>query len=357
MCFDVASAQRIFGRPWVAAVVISVVVLAGCGREKQTSPKGPSGAAPIPVSAERARAVLKPELIAVPGQVRPVHEFVVSSRIQGAIARVTVDSGDRVEAGDLLVELRSAELSARVRRAEVELEAATLELNRVAGLAGSNAATAQELEVAEARHRAAQAALEEAEIFESYAAVRAPFPGTVIRRRAEPGDLVLPGQPLLELQSAAGYRLEAGIPESLAGTVALNETIAFALDHPEITGEAVVSEIEPAADPVTRTVLVKADLPAGASVHAGQFGRLLVPGEKARSITLPETSVVQRGQLEYVFVVSESRAHLRLVRTGGLSKGSIEILAGLDDGEAVIVEPPDGLRDGAAVETKISGTQ
>ncbi|HLS28271.1 MAG TPA: efflux RND transporter periplasmic adaptor subunit [Opitutales bacterium] len=341
-----------------AASVLMVILLAtaGCG-EKPVVEKSPSVAAPVAVAIEPVRVLSEAQPVAVPGEVRPFHEAVLSSRVQGEVSELFAIAGNQVEKGDLLVKLLSEELSARMRRANVELEAASLELNRIQNLVKSNAATAQELEITEARHRSAEAAADEAKIFAGYVDLRAPFDGTVVRRKVEVGDLVSPGQPVLILQANNGFRLEADVPESLAGSVKIGESVSFAFDDPEIVGDAVISEIEPAADPISRTILMKADLPEDPTFHTGQFGRLFLRGSDAERITVPETSLLRKGQLEYVYVVLENRALLRLVRTGRSFQDQVEILAGLEGGEKVILAPSRTLRDGAPVEVSLDSSR
>ena len=80
--------------------------------------------------------------------------------------------------------------------------------------------------------------------------------------------------------------------------------------------EGTVAEVSPAADPDSRTFLVKLDLPAAPGLRSGQFGRVAVPVGEANAIRVPLTAVIQRGQMEMVFVVANGRAQLRLVKTG-----------------------------------------
>jgi multidrug efflux pump subunit AcrA (membrane-fusion protein) len=112
-----------------------------------------------------------------------------------------------------------------------------------------------------------------------------------------------------------------------------------------------VAEISPAADPASRTVLAKVDLPGDPAVHSGLFGRLLLARNEARSIVAPASAVVRHGQLESVFVVKDGVARLRLVRTGRERAGAVEVLSGLGDGEAVVASDSSALLDGQPVES------
>ena len=107
-----------------------------------------------------------------------------------------------------------------------------------------------------------------------------------------------------------------------------------------------MAEISPTADPLSRTVRVKVDLPETAGLRSGQFGWLAVPLSEASFLFVPTQALVRRGQLEILFVAAEGKAQMRLVRSGKQTAQGIEILAGLASGETVVVEGVANLRDG-----------
>jgi multidrug efflux pump subunit AcrA (membrane-fusion protein) len=111
-----------------------------------------------------------------------------------------------------------------------------------------------------------------------------------------------------------------------------------------------VVEVSPTADAASRTFLVKLDLPASPELRAGQFGRAAVPVGESKSLRIPASAIVQRGQMEIVFVKEDGKARLRLVRTGKIFPDGVEILAGLSEGDAVILTDPASLVDGQSVE-------
>jgi RND family efflux transporter MFP subunit len=192
----------------------------------------------------------------------------------------------------------------------------------------------------------------EAEALSGYAKIVAPFNGVVARKLADEGDLAMPGKPLLELEGRAGLRLVADVPTLLASRVLPDAKLAVRLDTlaQPITGA--VAEISPAADPASRTVRVKVDLPETAGLRAGQFGRLAVPIGEAAFLFVPPPALVRRGQLEILFVAADGKAQMRLVRAGKETPQGIEILAGLAPGEAVVVEGAGNLRDGQPLQTQ-----
>jgi multidrug efflux pump subunit AcrA (membrane-fusion protein) len=101
--------------------------------------------------------------------------------------------------------------------------------------------------------------------------------------------------------------------------------------------EGTVGEVVPAADPVTRSFLVKINLQCRQALKTGLFGRAqLMLGERF-AMFAPKSAVHERGQLTYIFVARDGRAQMRLVRTGKSYLDALEILSGLQSGERVIV--------------------
>jgi RND family efflux transporter MFP subunit len=198
----------------------------------------------------------------------------------------------------------------------------------------------------------AKAGVAEAEALSGYAKIVAPFDGLIARKLADEGDLAMPGKPLLELEGRAGLQLLADVPSLLTSHVAPGAKLAVRLELLPDPLTGTVAEISPAADPASRTVRIKVDLPPSAGVRTGQFGRLAVPLSDATFLFVPAPALVQRGQLEIIFVAADAKAQMRLVRAGKQTPQGIEILAGLDPGEPVVVEGAENLRDGQPLLTK-----
>jgi len=122
------------------------------------------------------------------------------------------------------------------------------------------------------------------------------------------------------------------------------------LDGHSVPGQ--LAELSPAADPVSRTRLAKLDLPAGSPARSGQFVRVLWPAAGDTVFTVPASAVSVLGQMERVFVVTAGHAQLRLVKTGARLSDRIQLAAGVDAGETVILSPSASLRDGQSVEIR-----
>jgi RND family efflux transporter MFP subunit len=230
-----------------------------------------------------------------------------------------------------------------------ELDEATAVLAAAeARVAGAAARVAE----AEQGIAAAKAAEEAATVGASYTVLAAPFDGVVSARFADPGSLAGPGVALLAIDDASGYRLEARIDESHArlAVPGAEAEVRIDRDAADTWQRARITEVA-AVDPSRHSFLVKLSLPDGiADVSSGQFGRVRLEGPPRRVLSVPAATVVRRGQLAFTFaLVSNGAARLRMVSVGDANADRIEILAGLVDGDRVVVGPSAGLQDGQPI--------
>ena len=334
------------------SLAVSVLLLAGCGRHHEPQASTGETLPPATVRVQKIEPVKQLAVEEVVGTVEPKLQALVEAKVSGRITRLPVTLSQSVKQGEVIVELATQEMQARLEQANAAFRQAELDFNRTAKLRRQTAATQAELDAAQARYDAAKAAVAEAETMVGYARIVAPFDGVVARKLADEGDLAMPGKPLLALEGRAGLRLVAEVPSSLASHLlqGAKHTVSMETLPDPILGT--VAEISPAADPASRTVRVKVDLPADSGVRSGQFGRLAVPVREDTFMFVPPPALVRRGQLEILFIAVEGKAELRLVRAGKQTSQGIEILSGLAPGEAVVVEGAGLLRDGQPLQTQ-----
>ena len=372
------------------AVISFVAILAGCG-SKPSAEKKASEAAPVAVKTVAAAIVETPEVYEATGTVRARTTGQVSAKVMAYVREVKAQVGDRVKAGQLLVVLDDRDLAAGQRQAEAglnearqaesevdnaiaaakaQLDLTDVTFNRMKGLYETKSISTQEfddasmkLKVAQANHQMAlskrsqlqarigqaQEAVQTASIMKSYSDIHAPFSGVVIEKRVEPGNLAAPGQPLLIIEQAGNYRLEASVDESRLGSIRVGQTVSVTLDRPV---EARVSEIVPAVDATSRSFIAKIDLPAMPQLRSGMFGRAAFPLGKRRSLMVPAGAVAEQGQVQSVLVAQDGYARSRMVTLGQRAGDRVEVLSGLTTGEPVIFPRPVGLADGARVEVR-----
>lgn len=298
------------------------------------------------------------------GTVESLDRGVIAARIDGRVGTIAVRAGDRVAAGALLLTIADTPAGAHLSEVESAREAANARqqlaeqtLERYRRLRAGEAVTplefdrvASEAEQARSALQAADAAVRQARTTAGYTRVTAPFAGRIVRRDVEVGSTVLPGTPLLVIDRSGGWQMRFDCPETLAGQIVAGSTLEVEIPSLHSTFPATVVEIQPAADPASRSFRAKASLPDDPRLAAGLFARAAHAAAASDTLLLPAAAVVTRGQLTGVFVVEENRLHLRMIRTGRTLGDRVEVLAGLSAGEAVVVNGTERAVSGARVE-------
>jgi RND family efflux transporter MFP subunit len=372
----------------LAGLALVGLVVPACSSGKAAVPA--EAAAPVAVTVATVGMADVAETFEAGGVVEARTTATLTARIVAPIRDVLVSPGDRVRSGQVLIVLDDRDLAAQARRARAAGVSAAQEVGaaesdrqaagaalalarathaRIAGLHVKRSATAQELDdatgalrAAEARadgaaaHAraaaagadAARAASEAAETTETYSRLRAPFDGVVTEKMVEPGNMAAPGAALLRIEDVRDFRLAVRVDESRIGRMAPGSTVPVALDAsgdggPRTVG-GTVSELSRAVDADRRAFLVKISLPPEEGLRSGMFGRARFTAGARRALTVPAAAVTRRGHLTSVFVVDQGVARLRLVSVSGT-----EVLAGLSEGDAVIVSAPPAITDGRRV--------
>lgn len=285
----------------------------------------------------------------IAANVRAVRRARVATRLSATVKAVHVQEGARVREGQVLVSLSDPDVRAAVSAAEVALASATAHERRIADLARERAATPAELEAAQAQRAAAGAALAAARASLSHTELRAPFAGVVQARRVEPGDLVGPGQPLVEVEGDA-LELEASLSEDEARGLAVGRRLRFRVGDRDASAE--ITALTPGGDALSHRRGLRARvLGAPEGLRSGTFARLEVPatGAAPASVWVPRSAVVVRGDLTGVFVAAAGRAELRWIALGEPVGEQVPVRAGLSAAERVI-DAPGALRDGQEIE-------
>lgn len=330
-------------------LTILAIAAAACGRHEP-----PKAAEPVAIpardvsTAEVARSGGAGE-VAVPGTVQARNRASLSARMPASVTGLPYQEGQWVKAGAVVVRLDDGALRAAVAAAEAGLRAAEADLARTKSLLEKGAATPRELEQMTAAASGAQAQLTGARDSLSYTALKAPFAGRVAARRVNLGDVASPGMPLIEIEGEGGLELKATVESSLAASLRPGSKLKAIVDGQTSPLTATVTAIAPGGDATTHRFELKADLPQAQGLRAGLFARLLVPGLAADpKLTIPADAVFERGGLTGVFVVSEGTARLRWIAAGARDGDTVEVRAGLEAGERVVLRPAD-LVDGNRV--------
>ncbi|MGH7614880.1 MAG: efflux RND transporter periplasmic adaptor subunit [Gemmatimonadales bacterium] len=343
-------------RGFVPSLSAAAVVAAACGGASgKTVPDSPSAAALVrttPVTQE----ALAPPVVAT-GTLGPKEEIALSFKIGGVVSRVLVDAGARVRAGETLAALDLSEIDAAVTRAQSAADKAERDHLRARRLYGDSVVTLSQLQDAETGAQVTQADLETARFNRRYAVIVAPAGGVILRRQAEPGELIAPGAPVLILGSSArGTVVRVSLADRDVVRVRRGDRAVVhfdALPDQELAGQ--VTEISAAAEPGTGTFTVEIALPARAAVGlaSGLVGEVEIrpAGGPPVSLVPIEALLEADGNEATVYALSAdgSRAERRRVTVSFISGDRVAVTHGLEGVTAVITDGAAYLNDGAAV--------
>jgi HlyD family secretion protein len=285
----------------------------------------------------------------------------LGTTLTGRVARVGVEEGAAVRAGEVLVELETDEALAAVRQAEASLKqsqatvlAAERDLPRTQELVAQSFYSQQRLDdarkgtdVARAQRDAARAALEAARARLAQHSVRAPADGQVLVRQVDPGQIVQAGKPLLTVSVLGPPELVAQVDERFLGQLQVGQPARVLTDaYPGQPFDAKVIRLAPSVDAKSgsvevrlavagqRPAFLREDMTLSIEVRTGERSDAkVVPARALRTATTDG-----EGAAGEVLVVEGARAVVRSVKLGLRTLTEVEVVSGLKDGDTVILD-------------------
>jgi RND family efflux transporter MFP subunit len=380
--------------------VAALLLLTACNRSQADAPRpgaaGGAAAGPRALPVTVARVVERPteRSVDTTGSLLAWDEVQARAEQSGTIARLRVDLGDRVQAGQVLADYDRREfelavdqaraavaqaaanlrrqrdalatLEAEVARAQSQYEWAQAELERArqlferqlvarrdvdnartaeqvaaAQLAAARVALAQhpdQVRVAEAELERARAALGLAEKRLNDTTVRAPISGLVARRHVSAGEFVKDNTPLFTLVVPHPLKYVGSVPERAAPVLRIGQTVRLTVEaYPDRIFAGTITRLAPAVDVQTRTLALEARVPNDSgALRPGFFAKgSVITQAQARAVWVPAEAITYVAGLTKVFVVADGVARERLVRTGERADGWVEILPAAEAGRTV----------------------
>jgi multidrug efflux system membrane fusion protein len=332
---------------------------------------GPAPVVPAPVR----KATLDVRLTAL-GTVIPRNTVMVRTRVDGPLLRVLFKEGQVVKKGQLLAEIDPAPLKAALGQAEGQLardqallQNAFVDLDRYKLLMATESIPRQQYETQQATVRQIQgtvltdrALVEAARLQLSYTRIVAPITGQVGLRQIDPGNIVRAGDAngLVTVTQMDPITVVASIPENQVaallsrmreGKVVPVEAWDSTLKTRLASGKLLSTDNQ--IDSATGTLKLKAEFAnADGMLFPNQFVNVRVQlGQEVDALVIPQAAVLRGAQGTYVYVVNqESVANLRVVTLGTADAERVAVKSGLKEGERVVVDGADRLREGAKVE-------
>ena len=324
----------------------------------------------VPVRADDGRAPASArvqtrqidEVYAADAIIEAVQQATLAAQINGSVTAYLVDAGDRVKRGQVLARLDARDTDAQVAggraaiaQAEAALAAARANYERTKSLVDQKFISQAALDKAESEYKVALAAVEtsragysQANTARGFADIRAPFDGIVTRRLMEVGEFASPGRAVVAIHDPASLRAVGSLPQFVLPATAKVSRATVEIPSLDRSYTATRVTVLPASDPRLLSTQVRADLPSDTSAPGlapGVAAKVLIPIGTSAKRVIPEAALVRRGELISVNVATPTgQPQLRQVRVGSSVRTTdgeqlVEVLAGLADGERVLLNP------------------
>ncbi|HET6514812.1 MAG TPA: efflux RND transporter periplasmic adaptor subunit [Thermodesulfovibrionales bacterium] len=361
-----------------STIAVSSLFVAGCKEKVKPGTAEIRSQVVKGVVVQEVRPSRVDEYYETSATVRAKTTTMIASRIMGVVTSVKVREGDRVRAGQVLISIDDSDSAEKVAAAEAgerealkALEAAKqnkaladITYRRYKGLVDEKVITQQELDQIETQKRVAdiecervqemvnraKAGLSEARIYHGFTRVTSPFSGIVTEKKIEQGGMAVPGAPLMTVEDPSSFRLDVNVAESLLGKMRTGMPVDIVLESIGKNLKGRISEIVPAVDPLSRTFLVKVEVPVE-GLRSGLYAKVRIPVGTKEALVVPGNAIVEKGQLTGVYTVDEKGIiAYRLIRTGKRYEEGFEIVSGINPGDKIISEGSDRAMDGGILD-------
>jgi multidrug efflux pump subunit AcrA (membrane-fusion protein) len=389
--------------PFVVVMVITAFAAGGCSKTDTAQARGREASAK-PVKVEEVRQETVKRTVELVGTLAAVDQVTISSEADGKVSRILADLGDRVTAGQTLIQvdhekqqysleqqkatlaralaqygaadpqhLPDVEKTPDVQKANADLIQAKQSFDRTSELFKRSLVPKQLLDDAGTALQSKQASYDlslqtaknlRASIQGSEASmkladrqlrdteIRSPFDGYVEKRLVNLGELVKTQMPVMAVVRVDPLKVIAEIPEKMAPWIKDGQAVELHVDaYPDQTFIGKVSRISPAVNTATRAFPFEALVPNhDARLKPGTFARVHIESSKIDNVlTLPYATMQYRYGVNRVFVVEGDKLVVRELKVGDRLGDRIEILSGVKAGEHVAATDVDNLTDGAKV--------
>lgn len=316
---------------------------------------GPGGGAPIMVVTAPVKTETFYEALETIGTAQAKESITITAKVTDVIRAIRFESGDRVARGQVLVELANVEQAADLQEAQASLEVQRREYDRFRALGEKGYSPAARVEEARAAFERAQARVDALRSRIADRTIRAPFAGVMGLRTASPGALARPGEPIGTLDDISSIRVDLDVSETQLSKVKVGGLIAArTAAFPGVEFPGKIESIDSRVNPVTRTLRARALAPnPDGRLKPGMLLAIEVRSNPRQGLAAPEIALIERESGASVFAIGEREgrkiAQQIPVETGARKAGLVEITAGLEAGQDVIVEGVQRVRDGGPV--------
>ncbi|MEJ8800522.1 efflux RND transporter periplasmic adaptor subunit [Pontibacter sp. H249] len=286
------------------------------------------------------------------GNFAPIQSLTLLSETQGQIQRVLKRKGDKVKAGELLVQVESNTMAADLATAQTNAEKAKRDLERFENLAAGEAITQRQLEDARLAAKSTQAQLVAARQRLNKTRVTAPISGEINEIYVEVGSFLNPGTKLYDIVNVDKLKLQVKASESEVLLIEKGDKVKVKADAGAGQEyEGIVTAIAAKADPTLKfDVEVEVKNAANNNLRAGMYGTAFFEvADQRDAMLLPREAIVGSIQNPSIYVANNGVANMRKVKVGVVTQDKVEILDGVQPGDKVVQSGQINLREGIKV--------
>lgn len=306
---------------------------------------------PTAVTTWRIEPSVLSSTVVANGTLRAVDRIAIQPETTGRVVELNLRDAAVVKQGDLLVKLDDAPLRAELAAIEAERELAARTFRRQEDLVARNAVPQEAFDTARSRLNQLEAQIELIRARIDRTEIRAPFDGRLGLREVSLGAYVGPGDTLSTLQSEETLQLDLSVPERYQGRIAEGTEIILEVRGFSMPFSGTILARAPQVEIETRTVRFRAAVPnPGGKLLPGNFARVTIPLEEfPEALMIPAMAVLRDEASAYLFLAQDGKAVRRNVTLGIRTREEVQIIEGLQAGDAIIVRGGQNLADGGAV--------
>lgn len=292
------------------------------------------------------------------GTLRANETVTLSSNVTDRVSAIRFEDGQRVAAGDVLIEMANAEETAALKEAQANVSEASRQVQRLRPLVDQGAASRSALDTQNRNLATARAQLDGVKSRLSDRIITAPFDGVVGLRNISVGALLQPGSIITTLDDDSVMKLDFTIPAVFLSVLREGLSIeARTRAYPERVFEGTVASIASQIDPATRAITVRALIPNNEKIlKPGLLMTVTLAKNERTSVVIPELSLIVESDKHFVYLAQGDKAEKRQVTIGAREPGFVEIISGLSVGDVIVTDGVAKLVDGSAITVRAKRT-
>jgi len=330
-----------------------IVIISACACKKSAQKIEEKSALPVKTEIVKEQMMVFP--VRTSGRLTAKTESKLSFKTGGIIKRIYVDEGQSVKEGQLLAELNLAEIEPRARQAELALQKAKRDFERARNLYNDSVATLEQFQDAKTALEYAQSNAEIAKFNLDYSDIRAPGNGKILKRVSEANEIVGPGQPVfLFASTASSWVVRSNVTDKDIVHINLNDSATIEFDaYPGRTFFGRITETGNMADPYTGTYELEITMKEQPeSLVSGFIVRVTVyPSRTAKKMILIPAEALQEGNgiAGNVWLIKDGKPVKQSIGIHSISDNGITVASGLTEGDEIITEGGEYVRDGIEI--------